>query len=727
MGAGSLPQTTGRAPRTRVLLAVHSAKRAGAQHVALGQARSMRCDMDFVIAVGGGSLRPAFAEIGEVVRGPTSLPVWGASPGRWALQLVRAVPDAVRFAILVRRHRVDILLAGSSVLAGAVLGARLGGVPAIVQVHEAPTSAAARRLFRFHGAVATTVVAISPWTARELGATRAAVRLIRPGIPVPPDPGPRPPRSGEPWRLAVVGTIDRHKRQHVAVEALGVLRDRGVDARLTLIGLEADRAYAGEVRALAHGTGVGGRVTFAGPSDDVAAHLLAADALLLPGGEVAPLVLMEAMALRTPVVAARMGAIPDLVADGVSGLLAPPDDPGALADAVVRLRNEDGLTSRLAAAGRRQVEERFDERSAQARLQDEIDRLVAEGRAPRRRVRRRLGAAGRTAGAALLRWRLRLSGQGVALALVYHEVHRAAPVGGRVTPGIAEAALQRHARHLRRCYRPVTASQLHDAMRARRRGGRIPVAVTFDDDLAAHAHVAAPLLRTLGCPATFFLSGAGLDAPHAFWWQRLQAALDRGLDPRPALRAAGVAARADRAPAELAAELERLTAASRAGVDAALSALIGEDPAQYRLTRDAVAALAADGFEIGFHTLRHEALDTLGGAELARALRAGRADLEAAAGRPLTAIAYPHGRADARVAAAARAAGFRDGFIGPAGPLTPATDRLRIGRAEVLLEDADAFALVLVRVLRAGRQPVGHGAIEGGTVARGPEPRGVQR
>ena len=85
------------------------------------------------------------------------------------------------------------------------------------------------------------------------------------------------------------------------------------------------------------------QVHFAGPTSDVAARLLAADALLLPAGEVTPLVLMEAMALRTPVVAARMGSIPDVVTDEVSGLLVAPDDPAALAAAVARLRREPGL------------------------------------------------------------------------------------------------------------------------------------------------------------------------------------------------------------------------------------------------------------------------------------------------------------------------------------------------------------------------------------------------
>ena len=98
----------------------------------------------------------------------------------------------------------------------------------------------------------------------------------------------------------MVGTVDRHKRQDVAIAAVRALRDRGLEAELTLLGLEADRAYAAELREQARDLDVARQVHFAGPTSDVAARLLAADALLLPAGEVTPLVLMEAMALRTP-------------------------------------------------------------------------------------------------------------------------------------------------------------------------------------------------------------------------------------------------------------------------------------------------------------------------------------------------------------------------------------------------------------------------------------------
>jgi glycosyltransferase involved in cell wall biosynthesis len=358
-------------------MAVHSPKPAGAQLVALGQARTLAADHDLVIAIGAGPLRPLFAELGEIVRGPTRLPIWGASPARWALDTARAVPDALRLAAVIRRRRIDAVIANSTVLVAPVLAARLAGVPVVVHAQEAPKSAPVRAIFRFHGALADTVVAISPWIAEAFAGARASVLLNPVGIPIPERP-PRPPRAaGGRLRLVVVGTVDRHKRQDLAVQAIAALEGRGLDAQLELVGPEADGAYAAEVRALAQRAGVAERIRFVGQSSDVPGHLLAADALVLPAGEVTPLVIMEAMALGTPVIAARMGSIPDVVVDGVSGLLVDPDDPGAMAAAVERLQREPGLSGELADGGRARVEQHFDEARSHERLREELARLIA--------------------------------------------------------------------------------------------------------------------------------------------------------------------------------------------------------------------------------------------------------------------------------------------------------------------------------------------------------------
>jgi glycosyltransferase involved in cell wall biosynthesis len=368
------------AARPRLLMAVHSPKPAGAQLVALGQARALAPDHELVVAIGQGPLRAPFAELGTIVRGPTRLPIWGASPARWALDTGRAAPDAIRLAAIIRKQRIDAVIANSTVLVAPILAARLAGVPVVVHAQEAPKSAPVRAVFRFHGALADTVVAISPWIAEAFAGARANILLNPVGIAIPP-PQVRPARAdGAPLRLVVVGTIDRHKRQDLAVAALAALKGRGLDAELELVGAEADPAYAAEVRALAQREGVAEQVRFVGQSSDVPGHLLAADALLLPAGEVTPLVIMEAMALGTPVVAARMGSIPDVVVDGASGVLVAPDDAAAFAAAVVRVRDEPDLARNLAEGGRRRVEQHFDEARSHQRLREELARLIGARR-----------------------------------------------------------------------------------------------------------------------------------------------------------------------------------------------------------------------------------------------------------------------------------------------------------------------------------------------------------
>jgi glycosyltransferase involved in cell wall biosynthesis len=370
--------TTADAPRPTLLMPVHSAKRAGAQLVALGQAQALRRHYDLVIAVGHGELRPRFAPLGDLVRAPTRVPVWGATPQRWALDIARAAPDAVRLAALIRGRRISAVVVNSTVLVAPALAARLAGVPVIVHAQEAPKSCAARRLYRFHGAIADTVVAISPGIADALGDPRARVLLNPVGIPLPPRPERAPRAADDPLRLVVVGTVDHHKRQDLAVAALARLVAEGLDATLELVGLEADPAYAAGLRAQVTKAGLGARVKFAGQRSDVAQRLLAADALLLPAGEVTPLVLMEAMAHGTPVIAARMGSIADVVGDdGHSGLLIAPDDDAAMAAAVRRLAEEPGLAAALSEHGRLRVEEHFDEARSHERLREEIDLLMA--------------------------------------------------------------------------------------------------------------------------------------------------------------------------------------------------------------------------------------------------------------------------------------------------------------------------------------------------------------
>ena len=116
-------------------------------------------------------------------------------------------------------------------------------------------------------------------------------------------------------------------------------------------------------------------------TDEVAAALGAARAFALPSirlpsgrMEGIPVALMEAMASGVPVVATRLSGIPELVEDGVTGLLVEPHDPEGLAAALERLLADDELAARLASAARERVELRFDLRTEAGKVGD----LIAE-------------------------------------------------------------------------------------------------------------------------------------------------------------------------------------------------------------------------------------------------------------------------------------------------------------------------------------------------------------
>jgi len=316
----------------------------------------------------------------------------------------------------------------------------------------------------------------------------------------------------------------------------------------------------------------------------------------------------------------------------------------------------------------------------------------------------RMREVARLARASLHRWRARLSSRRIGLALFYHQI---AENGGdpllEILPPRAVTTLESHVHHLRRHYRLVAPSELLAAVQSRRRGQRIPVALTFDDDLPSHVSHTAPLLRRLGAPAAFFLCGASLHGPWRFWWEDLQAALASGVLRADGLPGAGedlvasALAGEHRAPKRLAMAIEELPASRRADVASLLRSIAGEAPSEAGLRAHQARLLADSGFEIGFHTLRHDRLPPLNDDELRAALRDGRAELEAATNHALTAVSYPHGLGDRRVADAAREAGFELGFTGEGRAVTAEDDPLLLPRIGPIADTNDAFALEIGR------------------------------
>jgi glycosyltransferase involved in cell wall biosynthesis len=360
-----------------LLIAVHSAAPGGAQAMALAQAEhfSKRCSV--VAAVPEGPLRERFAACGAVVAPAPSLPTWEVSPGRWALQLLRSCADAFRLARTIRRRRVDAVLTSSTVLLAPVLAARLAGVPSFAHAREWPTSRSGKAVFWLQRHCADTVVAISAGVAaRFAGRGRARIVCIPDGITAR-EGEPPPAAFGSPLRLCVIGSLTGGdgKGQQRAVETLAQLHSLGLDSSLSVVGPVLDEAYAERVRATARRLGVTGQVELTGAVEDVPGLLHDHDILLFcssQGADVTPLVLMEALIEERPVIAADVGSVAEVLAGGECGTVVPPEDPGAMAAAVVALVADPEGAREQARRGAARVRLDYDRQSGLDRLWDEI-------------------------------------------------------------------------------------------------------------------------------------------------------------------------------------------------------------------------------------------------------------------------------------------------------------------------------------------------------------------
>lgn len=295
---------------------------------------------------------------------------------------------------------------------------------------------------------------------------------------------------------------------------------------------------------------------------------------------------------------------------------------------------------------------------------------------------------------------LRLSARKAGVALMYHSVdERPGDPMRELVPPHQARLFERQMRYVRRTFEIVPAGRLMEAARARRRLQRFPLAITFDDDLACHATVALPILRRLDVNATFFLSGASLARPFGFHYERLQRAFDVGVPDVAAVVTGTLDATEPPLIHELGLLLEMMAPEDRDAAAARLGEAVGADPVDAGIRAVQVRELADAGMTIGFHTFRHDSLTRLTDDQLARAMETGRDALAEAAGHEIDAIGYPHGRADQRVADAARDSEFRAGFTTRHDPVTPSSDPLLQGRVGPSRRSVGALALELVLTL----------------------------
>jgi glycosyltransferase involved in cell wall biosynthesis len=313
-----------------------------------------------------------------------------AGSPRYLAGAIAFFPKAVHWARRMQRDGVTHVHAhfASHPAAVAFVVHRLTGIPYSFTAHGSDLHRD-RHMLREKVAEAAFVVAISQYNRDVIlaeceGSDAEKVVVIHCGVdgevfrPVPPVS-----RDDESVRLLSTGTLHAVKGQSVLLEACRLLRERGVPFRCDLVGDGPDRrllerqARRSEIEDAVHFHGARTRA-------EVVEHLREADVFAAPSvptsdgrREGIPVALMEAAACGRPAVASRLSGIPELVVDGETGILVPPGDAGALADAIERLAADPAARERMGRAARARVMREFELVSSAREL---ARRFTAEAR-----------------------------------------------------------------------------------------------------------------------------------------------------------------------------------------------------------------------------------------------------------------------------------------------------------------------------------------------------------
>lgn len=338
---------------------------------------------------GPGGLETMLVTLSELLRerGHTVVPLVRESPRDWLLDtfLARGFPVETfplgqgwrsslratrRVAAILRRVRPQVLHCHD--FTAAIVGGRAAGVtsvPAMITLHGSPYYAGRwyrRLLLRLAVRRSRAAVAVSRSLASDveqhLGLAPGSFNVVPNGTVLRPGNRERGRRALGllPWETGIlaVGRLEAVKGMDLLLRAMA-LRDLAgrPGVRLAIAGDGGERAA---LEGLASDLGILPAVRFLGMRNDVPDLLAGSDLMVLPSrSEGLPMALIEGMGMGLPVVAARVGGIPEVVDEGGTGLLVSPQSPEELAGALVRLLEDTSLRERLGRAARERVEQDF--------------------------------------------------------------------------------------------------------------------------------------------------------------------------------------------------------------------------------------------------------------------------------------------------------------------------------------------------------------------------------
>jgi glycosyltransferase involved in cell wall biosynthesis len=309
----------------------------------------------------------------------------------WAQRGVRLVAGPFSLAAAIARHHASIVHINWSLNhksywrdLGHLLAAKMCGARVVFQKHggqlaEFTRNPGFRALVKASFRLADTIVVLSQAELREYRAfvPGKSVACVPNGVdPVSVIVAPRARGSatGGPLQVLYLGRLAAHKGIYETLDALHRLRARGRRIRFVVAGAGPEAA---RLRARAEALGLEADVRFAGPvHGEAKARLLCESDLLVLASytEGLPYALLEGMAAGLVPVVTPVGAVPEVMSDGIHGRIVPMKDPRAIAEALAWLDENRTSLARMREACRRRVASAF----TQDRLATEFNRVYAK-------------------------------------------------------------------------------------------------------------------------------------------------------------------------------------------------------------------------------------------------------------------------------------------------------------------------------------------------------------
>jgi len=336
------------------------------------------------------------------------LPLGRYRSGRKSLADIAAFPlrslyCGVHLARIIRRRHIQLVyINGPRCLVAGVFAARATGTPSLFHLHLTMTrrtdtlvaALAARHATRVVACCETAAAALLRCRPRLAPTLQVVYNPVRKPVSGPASQGIVPAaqlmNSSHPV-VGVVGRINPQKGQHVLLRAAARLKNRGRDIQVVFLG-EPQQNSAEDVRYLqllqscARELGLQEVIHWPGYQADPNPYYAAFDVLVIPSAASAseglPLVALEAMQWGIPVIASRVGGLPEVIRQGVNGFLVPPGDDAALAESLERVLADGALRSRLSLGARASIDSRFSVDTFNSSIRSVVSQLCRRDGAP---------------------------------------------------------------------------------------------------------------------------------------------------------------------------------------------------------------------------------------------------------------------------------------------------------------------------------------------------------